>query len=47
VTFTGDAVVFTSVSLIFPFPLAAGLLIPGTVARLHANVVPEVLLDGV
>src|SRR5262245_33770285 len=28
----------------FPVPLAAALLMPATVARLQANVVPEVLL---
>ena len=44
VTFTDDAVVFSNVSLIFPVPLAAALLIPGTVARVHANVAPVVLL---
>src|SRR6185295_15533978 len=47
VTLTEDAVVFSNVSLIFPVPLAAALLIPVTVARLHANVVPVVLLVAV
>ena len=46
-TFTDDAVVFNNVSLIFPVPLAAALLIPVTAARLHANVVPVVLLVAV
>lgn len=31
----------------FPVPLAAALLMPLTAARLHANVVPEVLLAAV
>lgn len=47
VTFTGNAVVFTNVSLILPFPLSAALLMPLTAARLQANVVPTVLLPGV
>jgi len=37
----------TNVSLMFPVPLAAALLTPLTAARLHANVVPEVLLAAV
>jgi len=43
----GDAVVFTNVSEMFPFPLDAALLIPATAARLHANAVPGVLLVAV
>ena len=46
-TFTGDAVVLTKVSLIFPVPLVAALEMPATTARLHANVVPDVLLVAV
>lgn len=33
-----------NVSLILPAPFAAGLLIPGTAARLHENVVPGIVL---
>jgi hypothetical protein len=40
------AVVFTSISLGFPKPLAAGLLIPAITARDHAKVVPAVPLAG-
>ena len=40
-------VVLTNVSLIFPVPLAAALLIPVTTALLHANVVPDVVLVAV
>ena len=43
----GEVVVFTKVSLIFPVPLAAALLIPETTALLHANVVPGVVLVAV
>ena len=46
-TLTGEVVEFINVSLTFPVPLAAVLLIPVTVARLHANVVPVVLLVAV
>jgi hypothetical protein len=44
---TGDAVVFTNISLILPVPLFGPLLIPGTDARLHANAVPVALLVAV
>ena len=47
VTSTGEAVVLIKVSEIVPAPLAAGLLIPVTDARLQLNVVPEVVLAGV
>ena len=47
VTLTGELVVLTRVSLILPVPLAAALLIPATVARLHAKVVPAVALAAV
>jgi hypothetical protein len=47
VTTTGDAVVFTNISLTLPVPLFAPLLIPGTDARLQANVVPAVPLAAV
>jgi len=47
VTLTGDAVVFTKISLMLPVPLPAALLIPVTAARVHANVVPVVLLVAV
>ena len=43
-TFTGDVVVFTNVSSMFPLPVAAKLLIPETAARLHAKPVPGVVL---
>ena len=46
-TFTAELVVLTNVSLIFPDPLAAALLIPVVAARFQANVVPAVLLVGV
>ena len=46
-TTIGDAVVFTNVSLMFPLPVAAVLLMPDTTARLHANPVPLVPLVGV
>ena len=46
-TFTGAFVVFTSVSFISAVPVAAALLMPVTAARLHANVVPVVGLEGV
>ena len=39
--------VFIRVSLTFPLPFAAALLIPVTAARLHANAVPVVLLVAV
>ena len=47
VTFTADAVVLINASLTLPVPLAAALLIPVTAARVHANVVPVVLLVAV
>ena len=37
-TVTGEVVVFTNVSLIFPVLVTLALLIPGTVTLLHANV---------
>jgi hypothetical protein len=37
-----DVVVFTSVSLIFPVPVVARLLMPTTAALLHENVTPAV-----
>jgi len=40
------AVVFISTSFGFPFPLAAGLLIPAMAERVHAKVVPAVALVG-
>ena len=40
VTLTGEPVVLISVSLIFPVPFAAALLIPDTTARLQLNAVP-------
>ena len=47
VTLTGELVVLIRVSLMLPVPSAAALLIPVTVARLHANVVPAVALVAV
>ncbi len=44
---TGEAVVFTNVSLISPVPLFAELLIPATAARLHVKVVAETVLEAV
>ena len=46
-TFTGKFDVLSRVSFIAPDPLAAGLLIPGTAARLQAKLVPVVPLAGV
>ena len=45
-TLTGEVVVFTNVSEIAPEPFAAELLTPLTAERLHANVVPAVVLVG-
>jgi hypothetical protein len=47
VTTIGSVVVLVKTSLGLPVPLPAALLIPDTVARVHANVVPEVPLVGV
>ena len=37
-TLTVSAVVLTRVSLMFPVPIAAGLLMPATIARVQLNV---------
>ena len=46
-TLSGSAVVLINVSLGSPFPEAAELLMPATIARLHVKTVANVPLEGV